>query len=586
MITFNQVIDDLYQTEKPVHCIFSFLGTDRCPNEIPREQLESRPSLLKLITESNYDVQNLDLQLLDRLLCPEHQNMDNIQQIMQSWLWDQDAMHLSMPGNETEMGSRDSLDNPTPPDSSAPATPRSLGSEASNHTTLSTPYSQISPSAAYNTQEDVSTYETARSRRSAGSTPSGSQPRRREGQWPVIPSPGESPIVARFRRQHMRNEAHRAASAPEIPISQPTIAETTPVLSRKTQSDESISSSNTNFTTQTPRSPLSNTDSTPEIMPGSFGSENTSSEEDTLLAQPNGESDNDDGDPDAMSIDSIEESTPLVNGIDTVPSTNHRPSYNITSSIQDANSIDDTLRMKIKESLPKKDKQRGYVYIFRDPARPNLLKIGKTDLEVSKRQEMIEKRCHITLETVYQEGCGTDLLPFRNCQRAEQLVHKELANYNRRHRCPTCKSRHKEWFEVSEELAKKTVQRWVSFIRKLPYDENGVLHDFWQERLYLMERPNVDEKPEDHDIRHQRWNFVITATYFHFWKHWAWKTIFAAPEKDRPRESLYFKLVRFRWQLFALFSWLIVAVKSFPSEIMALIFVIITFIVLFEFLKE
>ena len=111
MTTFDQVIDDLYRTEEPVYCIFSNLGTKRCLVEISREQLESTPPLLSLVTESDYDIQRLDGQFFSRLLCTEHQNMDVIQGIIQNWLWDQDAMRLSMPGNETPMNSS-SLNNP------------------------------------------------------------------------------------------------------------------------------------------------------------------------------------------------------------------------------------------------------------------------------------------------------------------------------------------------------------------------------------------------------------------------------------------------------------------------------------------
>ena len=585
MTTFDQVIDDLYRTEEPVYCIFSNLGTKRCLVEISREQLESTPPLLSLVTESDYDIQRLDGQFFSRLLCTEHQNMDVIQGIIQNWLWDQDAMRLSMPGNETPMNSS-SLNNPVSVEVSAPSTPRSpLGSQASNHTTLSTPDSRISPSATNNIQDDVSARHTVGGRQSASRASSSSQSRRRARESPDASSLQESPTTARIRRRNVRNETQRTASAPEIPTSQSGIAERPQAPSRIALSDQVLPSSGTNMNRQTPRTPLVQNlsiDSIPELMPGSFGPENTGNEEAPPSVQANVESGDD---TEAMSIDSVGEITPPASNIETPSSANRRSIYTM-SKVQDAHSIDGALRMKIKEDLPKKDKQRGYVYIFRDPARPNLLKIGKTDLEVSKRRENIERRCRITLETVYQEGEGMDLLPLRNCQRAEQLVHKELANYNRRHLCPTCKERHKEWFAVSEDLAKKTIQRWVTFIRKQPYDENGVLHDFWQERLYCMERPNLNEKPEDHDIRHERWKFVITATYFHFWKHWAWKTIFAAPERDRPRESLYFKLVRFRWQLFAELSWVVIAILSFPSVIASSIFVIITCFVFFDFLRE
>ncbi|KAF2180533.1 hypothetical protein K469DRAFT_714522 [Zopfia rhizophila CBS 207.26] len=183
--------------------------------------------------------------------------------------------------------------------------------------------------------------------------------------------------------------------------------------------------------------------------------------------------------------------------------------------------IDDALRKKIKAQLTKNETTMGIVYIFRDrdPTRSRLLKIGMTTQGVSDRQREIERKCKIELDHVYSS------LQFNNYRRAEKLAQIELENLYRPYQCPssTC-GMHKEWFEVSEDLAKRTVQRWVDFMRQNPY-EDGQLKAMWKDRLANMTPPAaledslLCEDPLRHNLRWERWRFVEPPSILVRWEN-------------------------------------------------------------------
>ncbi|KAJ9635856.1 hypothetical protein H2199_008209 [Coniosporium tulheliwenetii] len=177
--------------------------------------------------------------------------------------------------------------------------------------------------------------------------------------------------------------------------------------------------------------------------------------------------------------------------------------------IRTANEIDDDIRtMARKPILGSKAADKtalGYVYIYRDPERPNLHKIGYTNKEISERQRWIQAKCSITLESIPH-----GLIPVRNAERAEKLVHAELRNFRRVFTCK-CGTKHREWYEVTEKEALRVVRRWDSFLRQVPYDDNGRLIGLWTKRITIMPRPLSGEKPDDHDARHQRWTDVLKA---------------------------------------------------------------------------
>ena len=216
--------------------------------------------------------------------------------------------------------------------------------------------------------------------------------------------------------------------------------------------------------------------------------------------------------------------------------------------------VDDHLRRKIKSKLTGKESGTGMVYIFRDrnPGRSHLLKIGMTSKEVTERKRQIESVHNIKLRRVHSSR------PFRNYLRAEQLAQLDLANLYRPFECskPGC-SVHKEWFEVSEDLAIRTVDRWVSFLRQNPYDQDRNLKTSWRNRLDAMDRPSSDEDPLDHDRRWKRWEFVLE--HRSLLDRWT-DTVAPTVEHWKPFLRNYF------WQTSSVLPWLLLFMKHQKSS--------------------
>ncbi|OCK85997.1 hypothetical protein K432DRAFT_468096 [Lepidopterella palustris CBS 459.81] len=618
MATFNEAVDELtLHSADSFNCFFSFLGNGRCENTIPREQLDI--SLLwNLMTEIPQD------HIIRRFVCISHQGSEvvrAVQEVMQKWVWEQSSMNFSlfkdMPSARNE---GDNVQNPpinpstymSPSDritsrSVAPPTPDTL------------PPPNVTPGIQTNdTPIKPSGGEASTNRRSSIS--SAERRIRRNRRWNNA-SPRESPLNARSRPRPQPPLA--PMSAPAVLMSQKATAEQ-PRQPPARAISEQATSSGVQSNLQAPRTParrrsqvqpIPQDESLSDHMrgprpPGAYrsvgtedGDENEEEEEEeeeeerSILST----ADSENNDVDAMFTASLDDAP----GLSRNPGTTQTRK---SSNIDHPRTIDDKLREKIKKpltNLQSRTYKRGYIYIFRDPRRPHLLKIGKTDREISQRREEIERSCQITLETVYKDGDGDNELPFHHSERAEKLIQQELAYYRATYECDVCrtgidrKKTHKEWFKVSEDLAKQIVQRWVSFIRKGPYNEKGKLLSLWESRLCNMRRPRLNEKFEDHDVRHARWNVVLFANDADFFRHWAWETLFSTPE-DRPRESLYYKLVRYRWQLWALFSWALIFILSFPRVLKFLIFlfgpllsvaaftilVMTTCLVIFELLRD
>ncbi|KAK2004365.1 hypothetical protein LX36DRAFT_676960 [Colletotrichum falcatum] len=57
-----------------------------------------------------------------------------------------------------------------------------------------------------------------------------------------------------------------------------------------------------------------------------------------------------------------------------------------------------------------------------------------------------------------------------------------LANYRHRRRC-ACNTQHREYFEVSEDIAVEVFERWRDFCKKRPWDGGGTIKKVWARRL-------------------------------------------------------------------------------------------------------
>ncbi|RFU29548.1 hypothetical protein B7463_g6756, partial [Scytalidium lignicola] len=168
----------------------------------------------------------------------------------------------------------------------------------------------------------------------------------------------------------------------------------------------------------------------------------------------------------------------------------------------------------IREEILKRVSKEGFIYILKAPEYfrqnfPNekpLLKIGMT-MNVKTRINNLKRTCNLfDLEQVPDPNYKR----IHTYWKVEQLVHIELRNFQKILKCTKCGNKgsrnteHEEWFEVSEEVALRSVDRWRRFIAQNPYDENGGLKDFWSQRL-AHRNMGVLPKWDDAEGREERW---------------------------------------------------------------------------------
>lgn len=174
--------------------------------------------------------------------------------------------------------------------------------------------------------------------------------------------------------------------------------------------------------------------------------------------------------------------------------------------------VDSDIRNVIFEDV----KPAGHVYILRapehfakNPGKPVCVKIGSA-LDVEQRVRSIQQKCGLeSLERVRDYGD----LPHHLYKKVEQLAHAELANFRRTLHCGQCRTSkgeetdHREWFEVSEEVVLRVVQRWRLFVLQEPYDDNGRILTHWSTMLKPenMRCQTILERDDDHDERDRRW---------------------------------------------------------------------------------
>jgi len=176
--------------------------------------------------------------------------------------------------------------------------------------------------------------------------------------------------------------------------------------------------------------------------------------------------------------------------------------------------VDNWIRTAIMKPVTKE----GHVYILKAPkyfeenypGEPPLVKIG-ISMDVKKRVFDLKTNCGLfDLERVED----SQDISHKWYYKVEELVHSELANFNRVLKCGKCRtgkgegSAHREWFAVSETVALHAVQRWRNFILEEPYDDNGILTDHWSEMLRPanIPRQSAGEEYYDHELRNNRWN--------------------------------------------------------------------------------
>ncbi|KAI7490043.1 hypothetical protein KC351_g876 [Hortaea werneckii] len=178
----------------------------------------------------------------------------------------------------------------------------------------------------------------------------------------------------------------------------------------------------------------------------------------------------------------------------------------------------------IREPLQYNDartwKKPGFVYVVRDPEL-KLVKIGFTTECVSDRIRSIGSQCRASSKQwqIEHEDPSIPILAYR---RLERLVHMDLAPHRWFFQCACSLAKtnanklteHQEWFDVSPEVAIKTIKLWRSFLLQQPYGEPLFktimpLEGPWIDRVKEYKEADCNEKHEDHETRLGRWRELL-----------------------------------------------------------------------------
>ncbi|KAI7159557.1 hypothetical protein KC349_g4013 [Hortaea werneckii] len=162
----------------------------------------------------------------------------------------------------------------------------------------------------------------------------------------------------------------------------------------------------------------------------------------------------------------------------------------------------------------------GSVYVVRDPEL-KLVKIGYTTDSIDKRVGKIGSQCRASSQQwqIEHEDPNISILAYR---RLERLVHTDLAPHRWFFLCkcgstkddPNRVTEHQEWFDVSPEIAIKTIKLWRSFLLRNPYGKplkntDMPLEGPWIARLKGYREAECDEEHDDHETRLGRWRELL-----------------------------------------------------------------------------
>lgn len=165
---------------------------------------------------------------------------------------------------------------------------------------------------------------------------------------------------------------------------------------------------------------------------------------------------------------------------------------------------------------PKGDKlrEKGSIYFFKFRPRGSeiiLMKIGRTQNSTAKRLREIVGACQHIEREEHPRAVARDI-PFHGF--AEKLIQKELGNYQHRFQC-FCGTKHKEYFQVSEDIAVKVFERWRDFCQEEPWDKNGKILPKWSRRLQNRTKfRGSDAREFDHYEFARPWDAFTTPTPF------------------------------------------------------------------------
>ncbi|KAH6872476.1 T5orf172 domain-containing protein [Alternaria rosae] len=192
-----------------------------------------------------------------------------------------------------------------------------------------------------------------------------------------------------------------------------------------------------------------------------------------------------------------------------------------------ARSTHDSLYGELLKKLTPSDR-KGVIYVLCDPNNKSRgYKIGKTKRAYRDRIVEHERACSFLPSVIHVSDHEID-----HCGRLEKLVHIDLENYCAPFHCENHGSidgtketkAHKEWFQVTEEMAVNTVKKWERFMQQeKPYSWDRQLKIIWRHLLETRRSLGpLGVRTLTHEARQEHWEKILapptTTEYLHAYR--------------------------------------------------------------------
>ena len=198
-----------------------------------------------------------------------------------------------------------------------------------------------------------------------------------------------------------------------------------------------------------------------------------------------------------------------------------RPGKGQRCSVRDIErQVRDILRSPVMHYHKRRSTTTGFIYALRDPEL-DLVKIGFTVRDIDVRTNRIKTICR-------PSEAGLELIAHERIpgfvQRAEQVIHQDLAPHEMIFDCACGLSRsrkgelttHREWYNITADIAAATLEMWARFFRKNPYNpyttaspDVSTLKSVWCKRLEKQWSASEIETHQDHGERLRRWAALL-----------------------------------------------------------------------------
>ncbi|CVK93590.1 uncharacterized protein FMAN_02975 [Fusarium mangiferae] len=176
-----------------------------------------------------------------------------------------------------------------------------------------------------------------------------------------------------------------------------------------------------------------------------------------------------------------------LNVVDLVDQSEEAESDAESSRSRRSMTFDDTEKSPVHDIIsrvakPVKCLRSGYIYCFAEGSKPGFLKIGSVQCPEFSEPDQVERRID-----EWKSYCKHDpeykFRVFMPCavQKMEKLIHRTLHREKKNASCPNkaCTTKHREWFKIEEDEARRVIKIWEQFSKLSPYDGKGDLEDHW-----------------------------------------------------------------------------------------------------------